>query len=294
MAAWTQHSNGLGALTQRQRDVLRLIADGRTNPEIAGLLGVSLAGAKWHVSEVISRLGVETREEAAEVWREENSLPRRFTTLMRGLAGLTTLKVVAGSAAASIVAATGIGAFVVIRDSGADAEDPPVVAARQFPNAIYSGPEAAAVGRQLAMEVIASDPWVASLTFKSRKLEPSDLRLSDANFFEDSTFGDVGMPGLASEFPAGEDVWTIEFRADGFDSPASSSLELKVMFGDAKSTLWRVGWTSQTGRPSRRRLIRLAGPTSRHRSSRLSLPEANRSTSLGAPTGCANGGTECA
>jgi phosphoribosylaminoimidazole-succinocarboxamide synthase len=41
------------------------MAAGRTNPEIARALGVSLAGAKWHVSEVLSRLGVTSRVEAA-------------------------------------------------------------------------------------------------------------------------------------------------------------------------------------------------------------------------------------
>ncbi len=57
--------NGWSRLTPRQRQVLRLVAAGRTNPEIAGTLGISLAGAKWHVSEVLSRLGVTSREEAA-------------------------------------------------------------------------------------------------------------------------------------------------------------------------------------------------------------------------------------
>ena len=75
------------ALTPRQQQVLKLLVAGRTNPEIAEALGVSLAGAKWHVSEVISRLGVTSREEAAEYWREQNSLPSRFARAMRGLLG---------------------------------------------------------------------------------------------------------------------------------------------------------------------------------------------------------------
>lgn len=36
--------------TERQRQVLDLMARGRTNTEIAETLGLSLAGAKWHVS----------------------------------------------------------------------------------------------------------------------------------------------------------------------------------------------------------------------------------------------------
>ena len=44
------------AWTPRQREVLDLIARGRSNTEIAEDLGLSLAGAKWHVSEVLSKL----------------------------------------------------------------------------------------------------------------------------------------------------------------------------------------------------------------------------------------------
>jgi len=65
-------------LTPRQREVLSLMARGLTNAMIAERLGISLAGAKWHVSEVLSKLGVESREEAADYWRRERRLPRRF------------------------------------------------------------------------------------------------------------------------------------------------------------------------------------------------------------------------
>ena len=80
-------SDGAAALTSRQEQLLKLLVAGRTNPEIAEALGVSLAGAKWHVSEVIPRLGVTSREEAAEYWREQNRLPRRFARVMRKLLG---------------------------------------------------------------------------------------------------------------------------------------------------------------------------------------------------------------
>ncbi|MEX1102877.1 MAG: helix-turn-helix transcriptional regulator, partial [Dehalococcoidia bacterium] len=56
------------ALTPRQREVMRLIAAGKTNFEIAQHLGVSLEGAKYHVSEILARLGVDSREEAVAAW----------------------------------------------------------------------------------------------------------------------------------------------------------------------------------------------------------------------------------
>jgi Tol biopolymer transport system component/DNA-binding CsgD family transcriptional regulator len=57
-------------LTPRQREVLELLRRGDTNEEIARSLGISLDGAKWHVSEIIGRLGVADRYEAAR-WRPE-------------------------------------------------------------------------------------------------------------------------------------------------------------------------------------------------------------------------------
>jgi DNA-binding CsgD family transcriptional regulator len=74
-----------GDLTARQRQVLDLVSRGYTNAQIADALGVSLAGAKWHVGEIIGVLGVDTREEAADIWRVENGLRAR---LRRSLASL--------------------------------------------------------------------------------------------------------------------------------------------------------------------------------------------------------------
>jgi DNA-binding CsgD family transcriptional regulator/tetratricopeptide (TPR) repeat protein len=54
-------------LTSRELDVLRLIAEGRTNPEIGKLLYMSPKTASVHVSRILSKLGVKTRTEAAGV-----------------------------------------------------------------------------------------------------------------------------------------------------------------------------------------------------------------------------------
>jgi DNA-binding CsgD family transcriptional regulator len=57
-------------LTPREWEVLALLRERLTNEEIAQRLGISLDGAKFHVSEILSKLGVATREEAA-AWRPE-------------------------------------------------------------------------------------------------------------------------------------------------------------------------------------------------------------------------------
>jgi DNA-binding NarL/FixJ family response regulator len=54
-----------GELTERQREVLRLIAEGLDNAQIAARLGISQRTARAHVSGVLERLGVENRTQAA-------------------------------------------------------------------------------------------------------------------------------------------------------------------------------------------------------------------------------------
>ena len=52
-------------LTGREREVLALIADGRSNREIARLLRLSEKTVKAHVSSVLAKLGVQDRTQAA-------------------------------------------------------------------------------------------------------------------------------------------------------------------------------------------------------------------------------------
>jgi DNA-binding NarL/FixJ family response regulator len=59
-------------LTEREFEVLRLIAAGYNNPGIAKKLFISRSTASYHVSSVIKKLGVHNRMEAAHVARKEN------------------------------------------------------------------------------------------------------------------------------------------------------------------------------------------------------------------------------
>jgi DNA-binding NarL/FixJ family response regulator len=55
----------LGELTAREREVLRLLAQGQTNRDIARTLNIGLRTVKTHVEHIIAKLGVSDRVQAA-------------------------------------------------------------------------------------------------------------------------------------------------------------------------------------------------------------------------------------
>jgi DNA-binding CsgD family transcriptional regulator len=62
--------SGLQALTDRERDVLAQLVEGRTNRQIAAQLYISEKTASVHVSNILAKLGVRSRAEAAVVARK--------------------------------------------------------------------------------------------------------------------------------------------------------------------------------------------------------------------------------
>jgi DNA-binding CsgD family transcriptional regulator len=104
-------------LTPREWEVLALIREGLTNDQIAERLGISGSGARFHVAEILSKLGVESRREAAQ-WRE----PRKpFAPFALG-----TLLMKSGAAIAIAVAVLALGLLavgVLAIDSGPFTDD---------------------------------------------------------------------------------------------------------------------------------------------------------------------------
>ena len=95
-------------LTPRESEVLNLLRQGMSNPEIATRMGISRDGVKYHVSEILSKLGVTSREEAA-VWAAPAMPGQRWLPAFLAPAKLFTLK-----AAGVAVIAVALGAMALL------------------------------------------------------------------------------------------------------------------------------------------------------------------------------------
>lgn len=66
---------GGGALTRRELSVLRLVAHGLGNKEIANELGISTHTVKYHLAALLAKLGVHTRTEAVTIGLRKGLVP---------------------------------------------------------------------------------------------------------------------------------------------------------------------------------------------------------------------------
>jgi DNA-binding NarL/FixJ family response regulator len=64
------NGHGLPRLTDRETEVLRLISDGLTDREVGVALRISIRTVETHVSNVLHKLSVRSRSDAARLYRE--------------------------------------------------------------------------------------------------------------------------------------------------------------------------------------------------------------------------------
>lgn len=70
--AGTESSSLLAPLTEREKETLRLLAEGKSNKEMADLLCVSVETIKSHLQTIYRKLGVKSRTEAAILFLREH------------------------------------------------------------------------------------------------------------------------------------------------------------------------------------------------------------------------------
>lgn len=158
-------------ITPRQRQVLDLLVKGYSNAQIAEALGVSLDGAKWHVREILSALGVDGREEAAEFWREQQGLPRRLRRLANAIFPASWARVapVGAGAVGAVAVAVVVGILVSNGSSDSGGKDsastetatpepsPTVTPVAILPSPPASTPEPVVLSRTLRVDPPSGD-----------------------------------------------------------------------------------------------------------------------------------------
>jgi DNA-binding CsgD family transcriptional regulator len=105
-------------LTPREWQVLALLAERRTNPEIAVELGISADGAKYHVSQILAKLGVESREEAGRLYRTHRPEQRGLLPLLGFLRQLVAHPAAIPVASFAFVAALALTAWLLLGGAG--------------------------------------------------------------------------------------------------------------------------------------------------------------------------------
>ena len=84
-------------LTTREVEVVRLVGAGRSNKEIAGRLGISERTARTHVSNILGKLGLASRTQAA-LWAVREGLVRDRRRMMSSRAGAQRISPGSGDA----------------------------------------------------------------------------------------------------------------------------------------------------------------------------------------------------
>ena len=236
-------------LTPREWEVLGLLRDGLSNPEIAERLGVTRDAVKYHVSEILSKLALASREEAA-VWRptEHPWWAAAFAALAGAASRLSPLARIA-AVGLSVAALGGLAllAWAVLTTSGETKDNASsAVSNTDAPSPSATGPPTATEGGLPSPPLFLRDAPIEPVLLGEDLEFPAGV----AGLFEvGCTECDGPRYGLARAYrsASGEVVyepllWTNP-RVVGVDRPHNS---LGLPVPDDSSAYWVTGVAAQS------------------------------------------------
>lgn len=181
------------ALTERERQITDLLQRGLTNAEVAEQLGITFATAKWHVSQVLSKLGAERREEVparmaalAENQRAVRAGHRRRVWFL-GWTGLAKgLGIAAGILPVAAISVAGV--FILRGGSGVE----PVTAALEASTTVAASAGTASGTANEVQETIHPKPQAHTCDWKAGQQHLNDGPLDHSGCdFSGVNFGGV-------------------------------------------------------------------------------------------------------
>ena len=191
-------------LTPREWEVLALLRDGLTNEAIADRLGVTHAAAKYHVSEILSKLGVATREEAA-AWEPEATREPQLRRWWAGAVGwlrpVTLGKVVLLMAAVAVLAGLGVMAWGVVENAGGPASDdaraPEIIPARPGELVIQDPADVQMIVTSASSDgTSVGEMWLANLDGTPIRQLPVAMGVTQRDFIRVGPNIETGNPAL--------------------------------------------------------------------------------------------------
>jgi len=213
-------------LTPREWEVLGLVREGLANEAIGERLGISLDGVKYHVSEILGKLGVENRAEAAR-WQPEGR--RWWAIAPLGLVRARWLSPpIAAGLALVVLVAIGVLVWALVTTRGGDGESVTV------PVALASGDKLAYVGEDRNLWLLEGEGLARQLTDVGENLtsygpqwspDGRYILIQQQGYCPPGQFCKLSIPSLWLA-----DTATGEGRQIDFEFPAAS--------GGIMSALW--------------------------------------------------------
>ncbi|PYV29923.1 MAG: hypothetical protein DMG22_21890 [Acidobacteria bacterium] len=171
-------------LTPREWEVLELLRQHLSNEQIAERIGVTLDGAKYHVSQILSKLGVASRQEAASVAPAER---RRWWVrwpLWAKISGVMTAVALAGGLAVLAWAAiqTGGESEEIVGQEASSAATQP----RPTPTSVATAPAVPTLVAPFGPNTIGSYDDIHDFRSFAAQIDAA-VRGGDVQFFLDNT-----------------------------------------------------------------------------------------------------------